>query len=597
MTDTKNDAGKDNPLGDPQAGKRPYATLDLKATEIRVTSILDRSQSTARAAVSAASEPTPGPAPGPAPASTYASSSAKPGAATGDGSTRQSTPESKASSMASVTASGTSQPKPAAASAASAASAAATPPEKIIIKKRGGFFSHAAAGLIGGVLAIAGSEWALPQLGIQGTTSRLADNTSAIGQRLQALEQKSSGGDTAAALAATESRLADLEKIAQQIPALTEAQTRLVAETKAALASAASDAGAPDQFERLVKIENQLKTLADAGVNDPNSGRLAQLAALTGKVSDLETSLATQLTALRKSVADDVEGRITSATDASEAAKAGTQRIDKDVASVKSDSIKVTERLQSLKTASDRLSESFRIAQEETVSLKSAVDSLKSSAAKPADIAAAVTPVAQKIATLEQNVQAVIKAEDDRRANAERVVLSLELQNLKRALDRGQKFDVELADVQKTAGSKLDLSGLEKFKDQGVPAVADLGKDFRSAANAAIDAGKAPVEGSVVDRLIAGAKSVVRVRQVQHAADDKSTEAIVGRMEVALKEARLDDVLVEAKGLPAKAQDAARPFLDKVSARVSVDQAVASIESQLKSSLSASPAAAPKAAP
>ena len=592
MTDTKNDAGKDSPLGEPQAGKRPYATLDLKATEIKVTSILDKSQATVRAAASATPEPTPGPAP----ASTYASASAKPSATIGDGSTRELKPELKASSMASASASAATETKPAAASA-SAAKATATQPEKVIIKKRGGFFSHAAAGLFGGILALAGSEWALPQLGIYGTTSRLADNTSAIDQRLQALEKKSLGGDNAAAFAATDSRLAELEKTAQQIPALTDAQTRLVAETKAALASAASDAGAPDQFERLVKIENQLKTLADAGVNDPNSGRLAQLAALTGKVSDLETSLATQLTALRKSVAEDVEGRITSATEASEAAKAGTQRIDKDVAGVKTDSIKVTERLQSLKTESDRLSETIKMAQEETASLKSAVETLKINAAKPADIAAAVGPIAQKISTLEQSIQAIIKSEDDRRSNGERVVLSLELQNLKRALDRGQKFDAELADVQKTAGSKLDLSALVKFKDQGVPAVAELGKDFRSAATAAIDADTMPPEGSVVDRLIAGAKSVVRVRQVKHEANDKSTEAIVGRMEVALKEARLDDVLVEAQGLPAKSQDAARPFLDKVSARVSVDQAVASIENQLKTSLSAAPPPAPKATP
>ena len=93
------------------------------------------------------------------------------------------------------------------------------------------------AGIIGGVLALAGSEWALPQLGIQGTTSRLADNTAAVEHRLQALEKKPPGGDIANATSPLEPRLATLEKSVQAIPALTEKQAQLVAETKAALAA------------------------------------------------------------------------------------------------------------------------------------------------------------------------------------------------------------------------------------------------------------------------------------------------------------------------------------------------------------------------
>jgi hypothetical protein len=302
------------------------------------------------------------------------------------------------------------------------------------------------------------------------------------------------------------------------------------------------------------------------------------------------------LTALRKSVAEDVEGRITAATEASEAAKSGTQRIDRDVAGVKTDSIRLTERLQAMKTDSDRLSESVKISEEQTTALKAALDALKTNVAKPADVAAALAPLAQQLADLDSNVQGVVKAEADRRSNAERIVLSLELQNLKRALDRGLKYPAELEEVQKASGGKLDLAALAKFKDEGVPAAADLVRDFRGTANAAIDADAEPAQGGVVDRLLAGAKSVVRVRKVNHTPDDKSAEAIVGRMETAMKEGRLAYVLEEAKALSPKAQDAARPFLDRVAARVSVDTAVAGIETQLKSSLSAAPAVAPKSA-
>ena len=75
------------------------------------------------------------------------------------------------------------------------------------------------------------------------------------------------------------------------------------------------------------------------------------------------------------------------------------------------------------------------------------------------------------------------------------------------------------------------------------------------------------------------------MRRVDLKADDLSSVAIVGRMQVALIDGRLPDVLEAAKELSPKAQDAARPFLDKVAARVSVDKALADLESQLKSSI------------
>ena len=305
-------------------------------------------------------------------------------------------------------------------------------------KKRGGFFSHLAASLIGAILALAAAEWALPQLGLSGSTSRLADKATALDARLKLLETKSATPVNTEASTAIESRLTALEQSATAIADVKDSQSRLVAETKAALASAASDAGEPERLTRLSAVEDKLKALADAGANDPNAGRLEQLAALTGKVADLETSLATQLTALRKSVAEDVDGRILSATEASEAAKSGTQRIDRDVASVKSDAVRIEERLLTMKTETDRTAAAAKLAQEQSTAVKSDLDSLKSNAAKPSDIVAALGPLTQKLAGLEQNLQSIIKAEGERQANSQRIVLALELQNLKRALNNGQ---------------------------------------------------------------------------------------------------------------------------------------------------------------
>jgi hypothetical protein len=602
------------PAVPPSGVKRPYATLDLKATEIKITPVPNTTQSYAATAARGFTVPkadanTPNPSlasnavPLPLPPLAYgsgASRSGEPGA--GASSASSSAARSPDSTSAKSTAAATSfggtpnGGNSAAPKAGTNAAAAATPAksETVAVQKRGGSFSHLAAGIIGGVLALSGAEWALPQLGIHGTTSRLADDTAAIGQRLQALEESKTGGVDVSAL---EQRLAAIEKSAERIPAVVESQSRLVAETKAALASAAGDSGMPEQLARIATLEERLKALTDAGANDPNAGRLEQIAALTGKVSDLETSLATQLTALRKGVTEDVDARVASVAASAEAAKSGTQRVDKDVAGVKTDAVVLTERMAALKASNDQLNAALKLATDETATLKAALTELQSNTAKPTDVAAAVKPVDEKVATLAQSVQTLVKAEDDRRTNSERILLSLELQNLKRALDGGQAYAPELAAVAKISGNKFDLTTLEKFKDEGVPPLADLAKAFRQVANNAIDAETEPVEGSVMDRLIAGAKSVVRVRKANHTPDDKSTEAVVGRMETALKEGRLSDVLAESKDLLPKAQAAAQPFLDRVSARVSIDTAVGAIEKQLKTSLGAAPGTAKPATP
>lgn len=637
MTDSKNPSSKDSPskdngrAGDSSPVRRPYATLDLKATEIKVTSLGDKAPSSsgkapvepagkstidtvAQGMSAAASANTVG-TPRPAAAATYGTRVTEQSAkinmpnkefATAQSSRPEGNPAGKTESnaqpakadAATPSASGSGQ---GASSTPRSAASQSRETATVIVKKRGGFFTHLAASIVGGVLAVAAAAYALPRLGLPGLSTQLADGAAAIEKRLAQIEKKNVSvefKDVSAQLTdklhAAEERVVALEKSVNIIPALKEAQARLVAETKAALASSAKDTGATEQLLRLSALEEKMKALAETGANDPNAGRVAQLAALTGKVSDLETSLSTQLTSLRKSVTEDVDARIASVSASSEAAKSGTQRIDQDLAAMKTDTVRLAERLIAMKTESDKLSENLKIAQEENATLKAALETLRGATAKPQDVALAVAPVTQKLASIEQTVQTVLKAEEDRRTNAERIVLSLELQNLKRVLDRGQKYDSELAEVQKAAGNKVDLSALNKFKEQGVPTLPDLTREFRAAANAAVDAEADAGDGSVVGRLIAGAKSVVRVRKVSHNPDDKSTEAIVGRMEAALKDGELGDLLEQSKALPDKAKAAATPFLEKVAARHNVDAAVATLEGQLKTSLSAAPAAAPK---
>lgn len=568
------------------SGKRPYATLDLKATEIKVSRL---NETTATDVQSPAAKDVPHPAP----ASSYrVAGTAEVGGTTANASSRDAQ-AARASASANTTASAAS-----AASAKSRDANGAAQSNAASAAKGGGFFSHLAASLIGGFIALTGAGVAERHFGIDVPfVSALPATTSPampdIANRLHALETRvaaSNGDISGGSIDATgidPQRIAGLEEAVKAIPALKDAQSKLAADTKAALAAGQSDIGAPEQLTRLAALEDKFKSLEQVGANDPNAGRVAQVAALTGKVADLESALATQITELRKSLTADVDSRLANAMASSEAAKAGTQRIDRDIATLKSEDARFAEASAKLQATVDVASEAAKRATADVNALKTDLDGMR------AEFGTAVTPLTDRMSAVDASLAELKAAEVERKANATRVVQALELQNLKRAVDSGAPYADALQSLQARGTGTLDLTALESHKATGVATLADLRGAFSPAANAALDAVQAPAEGSVFDRLVAGAKSIVRIRKTNHAPDDASAEAVVGRMEVALNDGKLADVVAGAGALPDAAKTALRPFLDKVEARLAVDTAMTALERDLKAAFDGQPASAP----
>ena len=551
--------------------KKPSAIIDLKATEIK------DSKTTGPAASAATSKP-------------VEPVKSAPSMATPSAGATSSVPKTGTSAASAGSVSGTGASAKPAEPKLSAKPVAAAMPAAKSSSGIGSMLSHAVAGTIGGLLAVFGADSIGQSLGWKSSPPVTGASTQ-LEQRLAVLEQsaKSGGaavvaGDAGPKLAAAEARLAQLEELSKALPGLTEAQSRLAAETKALIAKVDTPLGT-DPAARLSKLEETLATLAALSASDPQKGRIPQLAQLSGKIADLEQALQTQLAATRKSITTELDTRLTQSAEASEAAKSGTVRIDRDLATVKTEAARTAQ-------AVETLGATLKSVQTDTGTLKAGVEDLTGqlkSVARPQDVTAALAPMTSKLTGLEQNLQGVVKNEDDRRTQSERMVLALELANLKRALDRGGAYAIELADVEKTSAGKLNLAALAKFKDQGVPTVASLTGDFRSVAHAAIAADAEPAAGGVVDRFLASAKTVVRVRKVEAGADDKGVEAIVARIETALKAGRLGDIAGEAKALSPRAKAAVDPWLTKVDVRGGVDRTVAEIEAQLKASLSGRP--------
>lgn len=545
--------------------KRPHATIEGKATEIK-----PEPAKPAASGAAAASPPT----------------------------DQRATAEKVSGAAASVAADSkkTEAPKAAAAASTSSASKASAPPTSAA-KSGGGFgsiVSHTLAGVIGGAIVLLGA----PLVGIGGPDA--TKTPPEVAQRLAALEtaakraaQPVVSPEIAKRLAGLEQGVDQLKGITAAIPSLGEGQVRLDAETKALKDQLASRTGPGSDAERLARMEERLSALSAAALADPKgAGPIPQLAQITGRIADLETALTNRLAAARRDMGTEIESKLATTAEAAEAARSGTQRLDREVTALKSDVTRTTQRVDQLKVDSDRLSEIARSAQDEIASIKTALDNLRRETAKPADVSAAVAPAAARLGKLEASVSEVLKAEADRKSNAERIVLSLELGNLKRAVDRGGPFVAELAEVRKVAGNRLDLSVLQRHQDEGLPTVAELARQFRPLTSTIIDAAAEPADASVVDRLLSGARTIVRVRKLTPEADDTSVEATVARMETALNDGRLGDVMRYAKTLPPKSiTGPTRAWLDKVAARQSVEEAIATIDSQLKSSLGAAPAA------
>src|SRR5690606_16414098 len=151
--------------------------------------------------------------------------------------------------------------------------------------------------------------------------------------------------------------------------------------------------------ERIAKLEQVLSTLtAAAGSDEP--GRIPQLAAISGKLADLEATIPNQLTELRKSVSEEIATRLNDTAEASEAARAATLRMDRELAATKADLARLSQRAEALKATDDRLEQLTRAVQEEAGSLRSAVDGLQGelasqlkTVARAQDVTAAVGPV------------------------------------------------------------------------------------------------------------------------------------------------------------------------------------------------------------
>ena len=105
--------------------------------------------------------------------------------------------------------------------------------------------------------------------------------------------------------------------------------------------------------------------------SNENSGLVPRLAALTGRMADLEETLKNQIAAVRSGVSEDVESRLAKVAETSEAARSGTQRMDRQLSGVANDTARLSQQIETVKADTTRLGDTLRVVQEETAKITS----------------------------------------------------------------------------------------------------------------------------------------------------------------------------------------------------------------------------------
>ncbi len=204
-----------------------------------------------------------------------------------------------------------------------------------------------------------------------------------------------------------------------------------------------------------------------------------------------------------------------------------------------------------------------------------------------AEIAAQTAPLGQRLASAERELDSLTRAQNERQVDVRTASLTLALTNLKRAIADGRPFEAELAAVETMSPTKLPVSQLAQYKEAGVSTMAELQSEFADASAKTIEAYYANKSSSFMGDMISRAKSVVQVRPADSSGG--SVEAILARMNAALKSGDLKTALLQGAALPKPPQEMMDWFA-RAQARAAADEAIRKTDQELLASLTKPPA-------
>jgi len=235
--------------------------------------------------------------------------------------------------------------------------------------------------------------------------------------------------------------------------------------------------------------------------------------------------------------------------------------------------------------------------QKEVEALKAKLGALAEAhlAGDTSDLAPQLTTLDQRIAKLEATLPELSTAIDRSSASAKSGAAAIAFANLRNAVAAGRPYAAELAALKSLLPDSGDLGALPSHAETGIPTVAALASDLTKLAETSAAPAPAPAQTSILDSMMASAKSAISIRRIGADATGDEPAAVLARAEAALKQGDLAAAIKEVESLPAQARDPLAGWLADAQARASANDTLSKLESTVLVSLGGG--AAPEAKP
>lgn len=205
-------------------------------------------------------------------------------------------------------------------------------------------------------------------------------------------------------------------------------------------------------------------------------------------------------------------------------------------------------------------------AEEQLADMSARVEALEAAGGEADDLAA-------RLAAIEEQLAGVV-SDLGERADEPRAALVLAASSLRAAIERGGNFEAELEIYAALAPEAEGVAELGAHAANGVDTNAELIANLPDAVDRMLISGRERREADgVLDGLWQSARDLVTVRPVGVVEGD-GVDAVIARLEAAVRAGDHGRALEEYDALPAAAQAAGADFMDRVRARHQVDTLV-----------------------
>ncbi len=316
--------------------------------------------------------------------------------------------------------------------------------------------------------------------------------------------------------------------------------------------------------EQMSKIEAKLGALEGQAVEVP-----PEVSNLTGRVAQLETSLKAMAEAAKDG------GSVGDAAAISQQIGAAEQRLDG----------KLDAALAEAKSADTAALDSLR---KEIGGLEAKLRALANAELSSGEAARLVPEIAvidERLSKLEAALPALLNAVDDDAEDSKAATQAIAFANLRAAVSEGRPYAAELATLAALSPGAGDLGRLLDYEDKGIPTLPELTRSFKEARAAAPLGPEPAADGSIIDRFVASAESLVKVKRVDATAEGDGPSAVLARAEAELDKGNLAGSVAEVDKLQGAQRAAFAGWLDQARARLGADDTLQRLENILLVSL------------